>query len=118
MIGRIGHDLGWLRQLHLVMPMKETGAESGNGAAMVERHCPEAPHMVAARQLFFVHEPEGTGEGFREGNASNGETLNKPFSEELQHVAAPGKPSSVFRLFAGGEEFGLPFSEVGFDRAT
>jgi hypothetical protein len=71
--------------------------------------------MVAACQLFFIHEPEGTGEGFREGNASSGETLNKPFSEELQHVAAPGKPSSVFRLFSGREELGLPFGKVGFD---
>ena len=100
------------------MPMKEVSAESGDGAAMVERHCPEAPHMVAVCQLFFIHELKGARKGFREGNAWGGETLTKPFSEESQYVATPGKPSSVFRLLAGGKQFSLPFSEVVFDGAT
>jgi hypothetical protein len=97
------------------MPMKEVGAESGDGATMVERHRPEAPDMVAVSQLFLIHEPKGARKGFREGNVSNGKTFDKPFSEEFQHVAAPGKSSSIFRLFAGGEHFSLPFSKVVFD---
>jgi len=115
MVWRIGHDAGRLRQQHLVMPMKEVGAESGDGAAMVERHRPEAPHMVAARQLVFIHEPKGAREGFRKGDASGSETLSKPFGEEFQYVATPGKPSSVCCLFAGWKQLGLPFNEVVFD---
>ncbi len=97
------------------MPMKEVGAESGDGALMVERHRPETPHMVAVRQLFFIHKSERPRKGFRKGNALSGKTLNKPFREEFQHIAAPGKPLSIFRLFAGWEELGLPFSKVVFD---
>jgi len=77
MIGREGHDLWRMGQRNLVVPMKEVGAESGDGAPMVERHRPESPHMVAVRQLLFIHEPEGARKGFREGNASSGEMLNQ-----------------------------------------
>lgn len=100
------------------MPMKEVGAKSGDGAAMVERHRPETPHMVAARQLFFIHKSERTRKGFRKSNASCGETLSKPFSEVFQHVATPGQLSSVFRLLAGGEHVGLPFRKVVFDASA
>lgn len=64
MIGRIGDDLGQSWQRHLVMPMKEVRAESGDGATMVERHRPELSHMIAVCQLFFIHEPERTRKGF------------------------------------------------------
>lgn len=115
MIGRIGYDVGWLRQRNLVVSMKEVGAESGDGATMIERHRPESPHMVAACQLFFVHEPEWTREGLRKCDALGGQTLSEPFGEEFQHVTAPGKPSSVFRLLAGGKQLSPPLSEVVFD---
>ena len=118
MIRGIGHDVGWLRQRHLVVPVEKIGAESGDRAAMVERHRPEAPHMFAVCQLFLVHQPKGTREGFREGDASSGETLREPFSEKFQYVATPGKPFSVFRLFAGRKQLSLPFSEVVFDGAA
>lgn len=98
--------------------MKEVGAKPGDGATMIERHRPESPHMVAVRQLFFIHEPEWTRERLRKCNALNGETINKPFREEFQHVAAPGKARSIFRLLAGRKEFGLPFSKVVFDASA
>ncbi|NOS80191.1 MAG: hypothetical protein HOP32_01260 [Nitrospira sp.] len=56
--------MGWLRQRHLVMPMEKIGAESGNGTAPVERDRPEASYVISSRQLFFIHESEGTGKGF------------------------------------------------------
>jgi len=69
MIGRIGRDLGQLRQRDFVVPVKEGGAEPGDGAAMLDRHRPESSYMVAVFQSVFIHEPKGAGKGCREGDA-------------------------------------------------
>ena len=71
--------------------------------------------MFAVRQLFFIHEPEWARERFRESDAAGSQPLGQSVSEEFQHIAAPGKPSSIFRLFAGGKQFSLAFSKVVLD---
>lgn len=115
MVRWIGHNVGRLGKRHLVMPMKKVGAESGDGASMVKGHCPEAPYVISSLQLFFIHEPEGTGEGLREGNAAGSETFGQSLGEKFQHIAAPGEPCPIFRSIAGREEFCLPFSKIVFD---
>jgi len=103
MIGREGHDVRWLWERHLVVPVKKIGAESGNGAAVVEGRRPESPYMVSARKLLFIHEAEWAGEGCRECDAAGSQALSEPFGEEFQHIAAPGKSSSFFCPLAGGK---------------
>lgn len=100
------------------MPMEEIGADSCDRTAAVERHGPESPNMVAARELVFVHESERSRKRLGEGDALVGQPFREAFDQEFQHIAAPGKMSPISCLGPRGEEFRLPFGKIGFDGPT
>jgi hypothetical protein len=81
MIGREGHDVRRLRQRHPIMSMKEVGTDPGDRAAIIERDCPESPHMIASGKLVLIHKAKWPGISFRERNSTRGQTLRQSFDE-------------------------------------
>jgi len=115
MIGWKGDDVRQLGECDLIVSMKEIGAESSNGAPLGEHSRPKSAHMSAVGQLIFIHEPERSWKWLAKTDSSRCQTFSQSFGEILQHLAAPGKSPSLFRLSSAWKEIGLPFNEVVFD---
>ena len=100
------------------MSMKEEGANSSDGTAMVQGDRPEAPHMLTVGLLIFLHETQWTGESIGKGDTPGRELLGEPFREKVQDFSTPGEAAAISACLSGRKQLALSFDDIGLDFMT